>query len=87
MYKYDEECLNVFLAKQSQLFDEDVVNNLEEAEAFLEDSMAVVCESIEAVRECLDEEGIDIQAMTLEELAEASEVFSLSNGRYLVIEA
>ena len=41
MYEYDEECLKVFLEKQLQLFDEPVAETLEEAEAFLEDCMAV----------------------------------------------
>ena len=43
MYEYDEECLQTFLNMQSQLFDEPVAETLEEAEAFLEDCMAVVC--------------------------------------------
>ena len=87
MYEYDEECLTIFLSKQSQLFDEKVANSLEEAEAFLEDCMATVCGSIEEVREYFDEEGIDVSGMTLDELEEASEVFPLSNGKYLVVEA
>ena len=40
--QYDKVCLETFLEKQSQLFDEPVAENLEEADAFLEDSMAVV---------------------------------------------
>ena len=42
MYEYDEEVLQTFLEKQSQLFAENVAENLEEAEAFLEDCMAVL---------------------------------------------
>lgn len=42
MDEYNEECLLTFLKKQSQLFDEPVAENLAEAEAFLEDCMAVV---------------------------------------------
>ena len=53
MYAYDEECLKVFLKKQSQLFDEPVAESLEEAEAFLEDCMAVVVDSLDEVREYL----------------------------------
>ena len=49
MYEYDEECLKTFLERQSQLFDEPVAETLEEAEAFLEDCMAVVADSLEAV--------------------------------------
>ena len=33
MYEYDEDCLKAFLMNQSQLFDEPVADNLEEAEA------------------------------------------------------
>jgi hypothetical protein len=42
MYEYDEECLQTFLEKQGQLFDEPVAGTMEEAEAFLEDCMATV---------------------------------------------
>ena len=37
--EYDEVCLNYFLEHQSQLFDENVADSLEEAEAFLEDML------------------------------------------------
>lgn len=83
MYEYDEECLQVFLKKQGQLFDEPVAETLEEAEAFLEDCMAAVVDSIEEVREYFDESGADVDGM----LEDASEVFALPDGRYLVVEA
>lgn len=86
MYTYDEECLKVFLKKQGQLFDEPVAESLEEAEAFLEDCMAVVVDSLEEVREYFDENGADIAEMSDEELEEASEVFGLPNGQYLIVE-
>lgn len=86
MYDYDEECLQTFLAKQSQLFDEPVAETLEEAEAFLEDCMAVVVDSIKDVKEYFDESGADISGMSDEELEEASEVFVLPNGQYLIVE-
>jgi len=86
MYEYDEECLNVFLKKQLQLFDEPVAESMEEAEAFLEDCMAAVVDSIEEVREYFDENGTDISDMSDEELEEASEVFVLPSGRYLIVE-
>lgn len=87
MYEYDEECLQVFLKKQGQLFDELVAETLEEAEAFLEDCMAAVVDSIEEVREYFDESGADVDGMSEEELEDASEVFALPDGRYLVVEA
>ena len=86
MYEYDEECLKTFLKNQSQLFDEPVAQNMEEAEAFLEDCMAVVVDTIKEVREFLDEEGLDVEGMTTEELEDASEVFALPSGRYLIVE-
>ena len=86
MYEYDEECLKVFLEKQLQLFDEPVAETLEEAEAFLEDCMAVVVDSLDEVRDYFEENGADIAEMTDDELEEASEVFAVSDGRYLVVE-
>lgn len=86
MYEYDEECLKVFLRKQEQLFDEPVAETLEEAEAFLEDCMAVIVDSIHDVKEYLDEAGMDVDGMTDEEIEDASEVFALSDGRYLIVE-
>ena len=86
MYEYDEECLKVFLEKQLQLFDEPVAETLEEAEAFLEDCMAVVVDSLDEVRDYFEENGADIAEMTDDELEEASEVFPVSDGRYLVVE-
>ena len=50
MNEYDEECLLYFLQNQSQLFDEPVAETLPEAEAFLEDSVAFILDSIEDVK-------------------------------------
>lgn len=86
MYEYDEECLKTFLKKQSQLFDEPVAESIEEAEAFLEDCMAAVVDNIDEVRDFLDGEGLDVDGMSSEELEEASEVFALPDGRYLIVE-
>lgn len=86
MNEFDEECLNVFLENQSQLFEEAVAETLEDAEAFLEDCMAVVVENIDEVKEFLEEEGMDIQGMSDEELEEAAEVFPIPGGRYLIVE-
>ena len=86
MYEYDEECLKVFLKKQLQLFDEPVAESLDEAEAFLEDCMAVVVKQLKEVREYFEENGTDISDMSDEDLEEASEVFALPSGKYLVVE-
>lgn len=87
MNEYDELCLEYFLAHQSQLLDENVAENLEEAEVFLEDCMAVVCRNIQEVRAYFEDEGADVSHMSDEELADASEVFTLPDGRLLVVEA
>lgn len=86
MSDYSEICLKTFLKDQKKLFDEPVAENLEEAEAFLEDCMAVVVHSLDEVREYFEEEGADIDGMTREELKEASEVFPLPDGTYLIVE-
>jgi len=86
MYEYDEECLRTFIKRQSQLFDEPVAETLEEAEAFLEDCMAVIVDSMKEVREYFEESGADVEGMSDEELEEASEVFVLPSGQYLIVE-
>lgn len=86
MGTYDEECLEVFLKMQTQLFREEVASNMEEAEEFLEDCMAVVCENIEEVKDYLEESGMDVAGMSNQEIEEASEVFPLSDHRYLIVE-
>lgn len=84
--EYDEECLEIFLKNQLQLFSEEVASSQAEAEAFLEDCMAVVCENLDEVKEYFEESGMDISGMSNQEIEEAGEVFALSNGRYLVVE-
>ncbi len=86
MNEYDELCLKYFLENQSQLLTEKAVKNLEEAEVFLEDCMAVVCKNIKEVRSYFDDEGADIGQMSDEELKDASEVFTLPDGRFLIVE-
>ena len=83
---YTEECINTFLEKQGQLFPQPVAESFEEAEAFLEDCMAAVVDSIDEVREYLDYMGADVEGMSDEELEEASEVFALPDGKYLIVE-
>ena len=86
MSDYSEICLKTFLKDQGKLFDEPVAENLEEAEAFLEDCMAVVVDSLDEVREYFEEEGVDVDGMAPEELEEASEVFPLPDGKYLIVD-
>lgn len=84
---YDKVCLETFLEQQTKLLREPVAENLEEAEEFLEDCMAIVCKNIKEVRAYFEDEGADIAGMSNDELADASEVFALPDGRYLIVEA
>ena len=67
---FTEECINTFLENQEQLFPQAVAESYEAAEAFLEDCMAQVVDSIEEVREYLEESGADVEGMSDEELEE-----------------
>ena len=86
MNEFSEECLITFLRNQEQLFPELVAETVEEAEAFLEDCMAVVVDTLEEVKEDFEENGMDVDEMSMNELEEASEVFALPNGQYLIVE-
>lgn len=86
MYNYDDEVLEVFLEKQEQLFQEKVAESFEEAEEFLDDCMAVVCKNFREVKEYFEEAGTDIAGMSDDDILEASEVFELPSGRYLIVE-
>ena len=86
MNEFSEECLITFLRNQEQLFPEPVAETVEEAEAFLEDCMAVVVDTLEEVNEYFEENGMDVDEMSMNELEEASEVFALPNGQYLIVE-
>ena len=83
MHEYDDAVLNCFLENQGQLFSEPVAESPEEAEAFLEDCMAVVVESPEEVEEYVEEAGLDPGDG---DVMEASEVFDIGDGRYLIVE-
>lgn len=86
MHEYDDAVLACFLEKQLQLFPEKVAETTEEAEAFLEECIAVVVDSVEEVLEFFDEEGMDIEGAGAEEILEADEVFDIGDGRYLIVE-
>lgn len=86
MHEYDDAVLQCFLDNQLQLFPEKVADSFEEAEAFLEDCMAVVVSSVKEVWEYFDEAGIDMEGSDEEEILEASEVFDIGDGRYLIVE-
>ena len=65
MNEYSEECLLTFLRNQEQLFSEPVAETEEEAEAFLEDCMAVVVDSLTEVKDYFEENGMDVDGLSL----------------------
>lgn len=86
METYKEEYVLTFLNNQGQLFEEPIAETFEEAEAFLEECLAVVVDSLKEVREFLEEEGLDVEGLSDKELEEQSEVFRLPDGKYLIVE-
>ena len=78
--KFDKACLTYFLEHQNQLFPEEVAETMEEADAFLEDCMAVVCKNKNEVKKYFEESGADIAGMS-------QDVLAIGDGRYLIIEA
>lgn len=85
--KFDKACLTYFLEHQNQLFPEEVAETMEEADAFLEDCMAVICKNKNEVKKYFEESGADIAGMSQDEILSAQEVFAIGDGRYLIIEA
>lgn len=86
METYKEEYVLTFLKNQEQLFEEPIAETFEEAEAFLEECLAVVVDSLKEVREFMEEEGLDVEGLSDKELEEQSEVFRLPDGKYLIVE-
>ena len=86
MGEYSEECVLAKMKNQGQLYDEPVAETYEEAEEFLEDCMAVVVQSVKEVREYMESAGADVEGMSDDDLLEASEVFAVGDGTYLILE-
>lgn len=86
MHEFDDVVLQCFLDNQEQLFPEPVANSLEEAEAFLEEVMALVVNSPKEVWEYFDEQGVDLEGADEEEILTADEIFDVGDGRYLIVE-
>ena len=85
MYEFDEAILQCFLENQDQLLTKIVFNSLEEADEFLLDCMAIVVDSIEEVNEYFEEEGVDVEGLSGNDILQASEVFVIGDGRYLIV--
>ncbi len=72
---------------QLQLLPEPVASNIDEAEAFLEECVAVVVDSIDEVWDYFDAQGVDLEGQEKEEIVDAPEVFDIGDGRYLIVES
>ena len=83
MANFDKKVLDSFLKAQLQLFPEEVASTPEEAEEFLEEMFAVVVKGRRGVRKYFEEAGVD---MSDGDILEASEVFDVGDGRYLIVE-
>lgn len=79
---YDKTVLETFLENQGQLFDEPVAETLEDADEFLDMMFAVVVDSEKEVKEYFEEQGADLEG----DILDASEVFEIPDGRYLIVE-
>ena len=83
---YDKAVLKAFLENQLKLFPEEVAADEDEAADFLEMCMAVVVNSPEEVLEYFDEAGADITGLDSRSILDECEVFSVGDGRYLIVE-
>ena len=81
MHEYDDAVLECFLENQLQLFPENVAETPEEA------CMAVVVDSLDEVWDYFDEEGVDLEGQSKEDILDAPEVFDVGDGRYLIVES
>ena len=79
---YDKVVLETFINNQGQLFDEPVAETLEDADEFLDMMLACVVSNKREVIDYFEELGADADG----DILEAAEVFSLPDGRYLIVE-
>ena len=79
---YDKVVLETFINNQGQLFDEPVAETLEDADEFLDMMLACVVSNKREVIDYFEELGADVDG----DILEAAEVFSLPDGRYLIVE-
>ena len=82
---YDDILVKTFLDGQLKLFPEPVAETEEEAQYFLEDVCAVVCENASDVIEYMRDE-LDVSGLSDAEILSAEEVFAAPDGRYLIVE-
>lgn len=82
---YSKEVLDVFLANQLKLFPEKVADDYEEADEFLDMVCATVVNNKKELKDYLSD-NMDISDFSDDTLDQIEEVFTLSNGKYLIVE-
>lgn len=82
-----KDCAVTFLKQQNKLFDENVVETVEEACEFLEDACVQIFPNIKEVRKYMEAEGFDVAGLSEAELKEELEVFQNPSGDFFVVEA
>ena len=82
---YDDILIQAFMEGQGQLFPEPVAETEEEAQYFLEDVCAVICDSSRDVIDYMRDE-LDVSGMSDDEILSQPEVFAAGDGRYLIVE-
>ena len=83
MATFDQKVIDCILKNQLQLFTEEVASTPEDADECHEEMFAVVVKGKRAVRKYFEEAGVD---MTDGDIMEASEVFDVGDGRFLIVE-
>lgn len=84
--EFDNKVLDCFLENQLQLFPEKVAETREEADEFLGECMAVVVNSVKDIWDYFDDSGMDTTELKKEDILDASEVFTIGDGRYLIVD-
>ena len=82
---YDDIIVQTFLKKQLKLLPELVAETEEEAQYFLEDVCAIVCDDKNDVIEYVRDE-MDASDLSDEQILDLEEVFKIPDGRYLIVE-
>ncbi|MCR5099030.1 MAG: glyoxalase [Lachnospiraceae bacterium] len=85
MMEFDDIVIKTFLEDQLKLFPEPVAETEEEAQFFLEDVCAIICDDKNDVIEYVRDE-MDASDLSDDQILELEEVFRIPDGRYLIVE-
>ena len=86
-------CMVAGLLKSSRNTEEPVTKGgtyritKEIAQAFKDKNGSVICKDLKDVKDYFDEEGVDLEGQSKEDILDAPEVFDVGDGRYLIVES